>query len=155
MGLNTPVTRKAFLGGAVAATTGCAAGIETSTAAGREWFEDFVRLFYIERRVREAFELYVVEDYIQHADGLAQGREAAVAMLEPLFSRDGFLPRPIRTFHDESAATVFIEVSIHGETKALVIDIFRIKDKRIVEHWDVKKEIAADGASFYFENLRA
>lgn len=53
----------------------------------RRDFEHFCDLFYRQKRVREAFETYVAADYIQHSADMAQGRDAAIATLEPMFAR--------------------------------------------------------------------
>ncbi|MFM2289962.1 MAG: hypothetical protein RL684_3105, partial [Pseudomonadota bacterium] len=56
------------------------------TAANRAIVLDFVDLFYRQRRVREAFERHVAEDYTQHNPNIPDGREAAIAMLAPKFA---------------------------------------------------------------------
>jgi predicted SnoaL-like aldol condensation-catalyzing enzyme len=61
--------------------------IESSlTEINRALVEDFADIFYAKKNVREAFMKYVVEDYIQHNPGIADGRQAAIDVLEPKFS---------------------------------------------------------------------
>src|SRR5258708_34698354 len=45
----------------------------------------FMTEFYLEKRVREAFETWVEPGYIQHNPLAATGRDAAIAFLEPFF----------------------------------------------------------------------
>ena len=120
-----------------------------STAADRGRVSAFCDLFYRQKRVREAFETYVAPDYIQHSAGIAQGREAAIVFLTPMFARDGFTLVPVRIMLDADIATVVLDVTA-GAVRAVVIDLFRLKDGLIVEHWDVKGEMTAEVASGYF-----
>ena len=57
----------------------------SQTARNRAIITDFARLFYEKRDVRGAFERYVAPDYIQHNANILDGREAAIAALEPMF----------------------------------------------------------------------
>ncbi len=43
----------------------------------------FMTTFYIDKKVREAFETWVDPGYIQHNPMAATGRDAAIAFLEP------------------------------------------------------------------------
>ncbi len=131
-----------------------AACVTASGAANAPaWLSDFVDIFYRRKDVRTAFERYVAEDYIQHSEGIGQGREAAIAALSPMFARPQFQLDPIRVMHDGSLATVFVRVAVGAEVSALVIDIFRIDQQRIVEHWDIKREIPPAEADAFFANL--
>lgn len=148
------VDRKTFLLQAAAATTlsGRTAGAAQSPDLhGR--FDDFCDLFYRRKRVREAFEAHVAPDYIQHSSGMAQGREAAIQALEPMFGRANFSVTPTRTIWDGSLATVILDVRVGEGVRAIVIDLYRYDHGRIVEHWDVKAEIEPDQREHYFDGL--
>ncbi|WP_230011052.1 nuclear transport factor 2 family protein, partial [Microbacterium sp. Bi128] len=51
----------------------------------RAAFERFVEIFYTQKRVREAFDFLVADDYRQHNPTIPDGPEAAVRMLTPKF----------------------------------------------------------------------
>jgi predicted SnoaL-like aldol condensation-catalyzing enzyme len=51
----------------------------------KEVVTKFMTQFYLEKRVREAFETWVEPGYIQHNPLAATGRDAAIAFLEPFF----------------------------------------------------------------------
>src|SRR5260221_12013888 len=51
----------------------------------KEVVTKFMTEFYLEKRVREAFETWVEPGYIQHNPLAATGRDAAIAFLEPFF----------------------------------------------------------------------
>jgi predicted SnoaL-like aldol condensation-catalyzing enzyme len=117
-------------------------------------FADFCELFYRQKRVRQAFEKYVVEDYIQHSPGMSQGRAAAIATLEPMFARENFRPTPIRVLQDRDLVAVILDVRTGDATRAIVIDIFRQQHGKLVEHWDVKLALDPAQQTSYFNGMQ-
>ena len=108
------------------------------TERNRATLTEFARLFYGERDVRTAFERYVVPDYIQHNPGLPDGRDAAIAALAPKFATPGSQFDVKRIIVDGDMGVIHL----HGRAGptgrgGAVADIYRLKDGRIVEHWDV------------------
>jgi predicted SnoaL-like aldol condensation-catalyzing enzyme len=113
----------------------------------RAAFERFVQLFYAEKRVADAFDLLVVEDYRQHNPGIADGRAAAVAALAPKFDASPDARFEVqRILVDGDLAMVHVKASRPGAPDAAVADIYRFESGRIVEHWDVLQPIPADAA---------
>lgn len=114
----------------------------------RRVIEDFARLFYGERDVKQAFETYVAPDYIQHNPGVPDGRDAAIALLQPMFSdrNRSFEVRKIIVDGDLAAIHIFVkpEPAARG---AAVADFYRLKDGKIVEHWDVIQPIPEKSAN--------
>ncbi|MFE8585331.1 nuclear transport factor 2 family protein [Sphingomonas sp. NCPPB 2930] len=110
----------------------------TLTERNRAIITDFADHFYTRRDVAGAFARYVVPDYIQHNPGLADGREAAVAALAPKFATPGARFDVKRIIVDGDMAVIHL----HGRTDpasagGAVADIYRLKDGKIAEHWDV------------------
>jgi len=115
------------------------------TEHNRAIVTDFARLFYTERDVRAAFERHVASDYIQHNPTIGDGRDAAIAMLEPKFSAPGSRFSVKRIMVDGDLAVIHLHGSPGGTgLGAAVADIYRLADGKIVEHWDVLQPIAAD-----------
>jgi predicted SnoaL-like aldol condensation-catalyzing enzyme len=130
---------------AAPATPSQNSSIAELTESNRAIVTAFARQFYEERDVRGAFETYVVPDYIQHNPGIPDGRDAAVAMLEPLFSQPGASFAVKRIMVDGEYAVIHL----HGRPDpaiagVAVADLYRLADGKIVEHWDVIQPIAAD-----------
>lgn len=114
----------------------------SETERNRAIVLDFVELFYNQRNVRAAFEAHVIQDYVQHNPNIPDGRDAAIAVLEPMFSRPGAYFDIKRVLVDGDLAAVHL----HGCTQpnsrgGAVVDLFRLKDGCIVEHWDVLQPI--------------
>jgi predicted SnoaL-like aldol condensation-catalyzing enzyme len=106
----------------------------------------FKDLFYDQGRVREAYETYVAEDYKQHNPMAQDGREAAIAFLEPIYERN---PQHRMTVHRMIVEDPYIVVHLHGQSSpddlgAAAVDILRVEDCKIVEHWDVTQPVPAD-----------
>jgi predicted SnoaL-like aldol condensation-catalyzing enzyme len=112
----------------------------------REVADGFKALFYDGGRVREAYETYVAEDYRQHNPMAQDGREAAIAFLEPIYERN---PQHRMTVHRMIVEDPYIVVHLHGQSSpddlgAAAVDILLVEDCKIVEHWDITQPVPAD-----------
>jgi predicted SnoaL-like aldol condensation-catalyzing enzyme/catechol 2,3-dioxygenase-like lactoylglutathione lyase family enzyme len=108
----------------------------------RAIMEDFVRLFYAERRVADAFERHVAPDYIQHNPNIADGRDAAIAFLEPKFGAPGARFDVKRLLVDSELAVVHLHGQPDPATPGVAVaDFYRLEGGKIVEHWDVLQPV--------------
>jgi predicted SnoaL-like aldol condensation-catalyzing enzyme len=112
----------------------------------REIADGFKALFYDQGRVREAYETYVAEDYIQHNPMAQNGRDAAIDFLEPIYQRN---PQHRMTVHRIIVEDPYIVVHLHGQSLpedlgAAAVDILRVENCKIVEHWDVTQPVPAE-----------
>lgn len=120
------------------------AALPDSSADARSVMNRFADQFYARKDVRGAFEGYVVPDYIQHNPGLADGRDAAVTALAPMFAAPGAQFDVKHLLVDGNFA--LIHLFGRGDPKtsgAAVVDLYRMHAGRIVEHWDVIQPIKA------------
>lgn len=118
------------------------------TARNRAAFLDFVRLYYGERKVREAFDRYVDADYQQHNPHIADGREAAVAWLLKMTTGSTVRMDIRRITVDGDYAVVHLHASQGPHDRGHVImNLFRLQDGIIMEHWDVTQAVPATTAS--------
>ncbi|ODU69216.1 MAG: polyketide cyclase [Novosphingobium sp. SCN 66-18] len=118
------------------------------TARNRALLLDFVRLYYDEMKVREAFERYVHPDYMQHNPAVIDGREAAIAHLEGLLARPTVSMDVRRILVDGDYGFVHL-IGRQGpeDPGHALMNIFRFADGLIVEHWDVAQPVPATTAS--------
>ena len=103
----------------------------------------FRSLFYDQGKVREAYETYVAEDYKQHNPMARDGRDAAIAFLEPIYERN---PQHRMTVHRMIVKDPYIVVHLHGQNSpddpgAAAVDILRVEHCKIAEHWDVTQPV--------------
>lgn len=111
------------------------------TAATRALITDFARLFYLERDVRTAFETFVAPGYIQHNPGIADGRDAAIAALVPMFSDPDFHADLQRVLADGEYGVIHLRGYRGDQRGGAVMDMYRVADGKLVEHWDVIQPI--------------
>lgn len=119
------------------------------TLSAREVVDQFIDLLYRKKEVRQAFESWVVSDYVQHKATLPDGREAVIGFLEDLLER---YPDRIFTIHRVIASDDLVAVHYHSQATPedlgfAVVDIFRVENCRIVEHWDVVQPVPAQSAN--------
>lgn len=118
------------------------------TARNRAIMTDFVRILYEQRQPRAAFEKYVWEGYVQHNPVIADGRENALKWLEPVFSKPDAEIQVRRVLVDGDFATVQIIGRMSAKDPgSAVMNIFRLENGMIVEHWDVTQAMPAETAS--------
>lgn len=94
-----------------------------------------------------AVDRYVAPDYIQHSPLAPPGREALKAFLDHI---RGASPEAVhdvkRMFVDGDHVVVHYHVRRWpGDAGFAVIDIFRVADGLIAEHWDVSQPVVTDG----------
>jgi predicted SnoaL-like aldol condensation-catalyzing enzyme len=121
----------------------CLAGSPTAAAScaytPKQVVENFSRLFFIEKDWRKAYMDWVAEDYIQHNPIAKDGRAAALEALGPIFAANPGLKVDIkRIVADDTHVAVHYHSVLQPGTKGFAaVDLFRVEDCKIVEHWDV------------------
>ena len=111
--------------------------------------EKFMNEFYVEKKVRSAFENWVDPGYIQHNPMAATGRQAAIDFLEPFFANNPDVNYSIKRIIADGD---LVAVHSHGKFAAgdrgiAVVDILRVKGCRIMEHWDVVQQVPEKSAN--------
>jgi predicted SnoaL-like aldol condensation-catalyzing enzyme len=119
------------------------------TCTTRDVANGFIPLFYEQGKVREAYETWVAPDYKQHNPNATDGRDAAIAFLEPFYQRN---PTHRMTVKRVLVDGDLFAVHLHGQTGpqdrgAAAVDILRVKDCKIVEHWDVTQAVPEKSAN--------
>ena len=99
----------------------------------KEVIQAFYKEFFNDHII-EAADRYVQEDYIQHNPGVGQGREALKSAFADKFVSDPAFHLDIQMI---MAAVYLKNVDTQGVTKCRVVDIYRLKNGRLAEHWDV------------------
>ena len=109
----------------------------------------FMTTFYVDKKVREAFETWVDPSYIQHNPMAQTGRDAAVGFLEPYFAK-----HPDVTYSIKRVIADGNLVAVHSHGKSApddrgfaVVDILRVDGCRVMEHWDVMQPVPEKAAN--------
>ncbi|HVY83609.1 MAG TPA: nuclear transport factor 2 family protein [Caulobacterales bacterium] len=95
----------------------------------------------------EAVDAYFRADYIQHSPLAADGREALKSFLRGAKQRNPDCAHILkRIFADGDRVICHVHVVLKPDTPGLaVVDIFRVQDGLIAEHWDVAQPVVVDG----------
>src|SRR5450755_57212 len=106
----------------------------------------FEETVFNKHQVKEGFERYVGPDFRQHGSALPDDRQAAIAALSELltsrFPASRLLVERTVAQGDLVAAQVFWDQK-PGETRGVaMVDIYRLQDAKIVEHWQVAQNLA-------------
>lgn len=110
----------------------------------REVAERFIELFHRQNRVGDAFRTWVHPDYIQHNPNAPTGRDATLAMMEAAVAANPGLTHDVkRVIHgDADLVAVHFHFRRSPEDRgAAAIDILRIANGWVVEHWDVVQPV--------------
>ena len=135
----------ALMVGVAASTAGCATSrflIDAEVArTNTHTVLAFEETVYNKHQVKEGFERYVGPGFRQHSGRLPDDREAAIGVLSQLLTSEYPASRMVveRTVAqgDLVAAQVLWDQK-PGETRGVaMVDIYRLQNGKIVEHWDV------------------
>ncbi|MDH4874447.1 nuclear transport factor 2 family protein [Pseudomonas sp. BN515] len=105
---------------------------------------DFVQLAFCEKQPRAAFERFVAPDYVQHNPHVpTDGAAASLSFLEGFQAQFPALSYEVkRAASSDDLAFVHAHVRTNADDPgAALVDIFRIENGRIAEHWDVLQSI--------------
>ena len=106
----------------------------------RQVAERFIQLFYVEDSPREAFMAWMHPDYIQHDPNSGTGRDATIEALEAHMQRSPNMSHDIKRviYGEDGTVCVHYHFKHAPDQRGLaVVDLFRIEDGYLVEHWDI------------------
>ena len=109
----------------------------------------FMTRFYVDKKVREAFETWVDPGYVQHNPMAATGRDAAISFLEPFFAQHPDIHYSIaRVIADGNLVAVHSHGKFTADDRGVaVVDILRVEGCKVMEHWDVVQPVPEKSAN--------
>jgi predicted SnoaL-like aldol condensation-catalyzing enzyme len=115
----------------------------------KEVVTQFMTQFYVDKKVRQAFETWVDPGYIQHNPMAQTGRDAAIQFLEPFFATHPDVHYTIaRIIADGNLVAVHSHgVFSPGDRGIAVVDILRVEGCKVMEHWDVVQPVPEKSAN--------
>ena len=110
---------------------------------------DFFELAFVKREPAQAAERYLGAGYTQHNPTAPDGAAVFPGLIGGLFAQ-----APDASFHLKRAIAEDDLVVLHYNLKfspdvlgQAVVDIFRVENGQIVEHWDVMQPVPAESAN--------
>ena len=126
-----------------------AAQAQSQTEKNKQVAIAFYNMIFNEHKVEEAFKLYSVPEYKQHNPYAATGAQAAIDFLGPYMKQNPESKGEIKHVIAEGNL-VAIHNHVTQNPKDLgraVVDIFRIENGKVVEHWDVVQSVPEKSAN--------
>lgn len=121
---------------------------DRATLSDREVADRFIEVFYHQNRLVDAFRAWVHPDYIQHDPQAGTGRDATIEALDAHMKRSPAMSHDVKrvVYGESELEGTLVAVHYHfrhsPEQRGLaVVDLVRIKDGYLVEHWDVIQPI--------------
>ncbi|WP_175796473.1 nuclear transport factor 2 family protein [Burkholderia anthina] len=135
-----------------ASTAALAAGPATRDVAAEEANRQLVLTFYDRFfNKHEAVEAaaVVADDYKQHNPHVPDGKKPFVSYFVGAFQKNPeSCVRIVRSAADGDLVYLHVHATEHpGDRGEAVVDIFRVQDGRIVEHWDVIQPVPEKSAN--------
>ena len=109
----------------------------------------FLDMVFNQKKVKEGFDKYVGDKYIQHNPIAADGKEAAVEVLgKALQALPGWSYEFKHAYVDGDIAIIHSHVRMKADDRGMaVVDMFRFEKGKVVEHWDVVQPIPEKSAN--------
>ena len=109
----------------------------------------FLDMVFNQKKVKEGFDTYVGDKYIQHNPIAADGKEAAVTVLSQVLQQmPGWSYEFKHAYVDGNIAIVHSLVKLKADDRGMaVVDMFRFEKGKVVEHWDVVQPIPEKSAN--------
>jgi predicted SnoaL-like aldol condensation-catalyzing enzyme len=115
------------------------AAAQAAEQGAKETVVAFYKMVFYDHKVADAFRTYVGASYKQHNPLVPDGIEPSVAFLSKRFEAN---PQAINEIKRVIADGDLVAVHVHSRVNEAdrgraIVDIFRIDNGKIVEHWDV------------------
>ena len=120
---------------------------DRASLSDREVADRFIEVFYNQNRLTDGFEAWVHPDYIQHDPNSPTGRDPTIEVLAAHMQAHPQMTHDVKRviYGDDGAAEgggTMVAVHYHfkrapDDRGSAVVDIFRVQDGYLVEHWDV------------------
>lgn len=116
---------------------------ETQVEKNKKAVVEFYNLAFNEHRPTEAAKKYIGDKYIQHNPHVPNGAKAFYTYFEEAFKKNPHSKVLIKRVIAEGDLVVLHLNSKENDNDPgkAIVDIFRLENGKIVEHWDVVQEV--------------
>jgi predicted SnoaL-like aldol condensation-catalyzing enzyme len=109
----------------------------------------FHKMAFVDKNPKGAREQFMGDTYIQHNPQVPDGPDVFVGAIEGFQAQFPEQTNEVkRVIVEDDLVVLHIELHfVPGDRGMAVVDIFRIKDGKVVEHWDVLQEVPEESAN--------
>lgn len=110
---------------------------------------EFFDLAFQQQKPGEAREKFMGATYTQHNPQVPDGPDTFVGAIGGMFEQfPNFTSDVKRVITEDDLVAIHHEVHmVPGDDGSSVVDIFRVADGKVVEHWDIIQAIPAEAAN--------
>lgn len=126
-----------------------AAAIAQPKESNKEIVLAFFKMMFEDKDVDAAMSKYVAQPFIQHDPYIADGGDPVADYYTPYFEQHPLASADIKRVIAEGDLVVVHSLAKDSpeDRGQAVIDIFRLQDGKIVEHWDVAQDVPENPAN--------
>jgi predicted SnoaL-like aldol condensation-catalyzing enzyme len=114
--------------------------------ANKQTVREFYELAFNGKKPEEAVERYVGSRYVQHNPQAPDGTEAFIGFVKA-FPEASVDIRRIVAEGDIVVTHSMLRFSADDERGTVAVDLFRVEDGKVVEHWDVLQPFPEESAN--------
>ncbi len=124
-------------------------GAHADPAANKQLVLDMVNTLFVQHKVDQAIDAYFAPNYIQHNPMAQSGAETVRALFKGFYAASpGATVVVKRALADGDLVAVHYNMKMKPEDRGFaVVDIFRIENGKIAEHWDVVQPVPEKSAN--------
>ncbi len=109
---------------------------------------DFFTLAFVNKKVEEAFNRYVGDTYIQHCPDFLD-KKSTIESLAKIFSNPKIEVSIKRVIAENDLVVIHLHSKNSPEDAGeAIIEIFRVDNGKIVEHWGVMQSVPEKSANY-------
>jgi predicted SnoaL-like aldol condensation-catalyzing enzyme len=133
----------------VVAGVAFASAAHADAAANKKLVLDAANMLFVQHKVDQAIDTYFAPGYIQHNPMSASGAEAIRTLFKGFYAANPAATIVMkRSLADGDLVAIHYNMKIKPEERGFaVVDIFRVENGKIAEHWDVSQPVPEKSAN--------